>query len=71
MRTFVFFKDGDGVNSAPLGYAKQYANGRWVFSPAVWTGKRKPPRKTFKTMEAALPKWTGGLDATFSIEKPE
>ena len=57
-----------GEDAGVLGYAKQYANGQWVFSPAVCTG-RKPTGKRYKTYEACLPSWTGGVDGTRSEKR--
>jgi len=69
MRRFCVFM-AIGTSKGPvLGYAKQYTNGQWVFSPAVQTGRRATGKR-FRSFEACLPKWTGGLDRTMSEEDP-
>lgn len=68
MRKFAVFSDSAVKHDLPiLGYAKQYANGQWVFSPAVRTG-RKATGKRYRSFEKCLPRWTGGLDRTRSEE---
>jgi len=60
IRTYANGLDGDVV-----GYAKRYANGQWVFSPSVASGK-KPTGKRFRKFEDCIPKWAGGVDSTRS-----
>lgn len=60
IRTFAGGKDGH-----TLGFAKQYANGKWVFQPSL-ESSHKPTGKRFPTFEACLPRWTGGLSGTRS-----
>ena len=55
----------DGTDGPVQGYAKQYANGQWVFAPALSTG-RKQTKKRHKSFDTVIPKWAGGLDGTRS-----
>lgn len=64
MKTYVLIRVyADGQDGGVLGYAKRYVDGSWVFAPAVSTSRRATGKR-YRSMEACLPKWTGGLDAT-------
>jgi hypothetical protein len=53
-----------GKEPLALGIATRRRDG-WRFMPL--TSARGPSRKGHKTWEAALPRWTGGLDGTESV----
>ena len=65
-KTLIVEKRAHGANGQPdtvyaIGRLVRYPRG-WIFLPNV--SGRKPSKKYHKTFEAALPRWTGGLDGT-------
>lgn len=55
----------NGREPLALGVATRARDG-WRFMP--FTSSHKSSRKGHKTWEAALPRWTGGLDRTESVK---
>lgn len=55
----------NGRDPLALGVATRARDG-WRFMP--FTSSHKASRKGHKTWEAALPRWTGGLDRTESVK---
>lgn len=66
METYSVIRTLAGGNGEHLaGFAKRYASGQWVFQPALGTG-RKSTKKRYRTLDACIPKWAGGVDGTRS-----